>query len=300
MSYVFYPAKRLGLLIHTAAILIFSTLGVLSLVAASREQVGVSFLLYLLPAFLAVAVVPLLAYRLYALWGASYTLERDGLHLHWGLRSEDIPITEIQSVRQEDEMEYPLPTPLLAWPGAVLGTRRRSGLPEIEYLADRRAGLVAIQTPNRIFVISPADPHEFLLFYRSQAELGSLTPLAPQSVYPAFLLSRFWADLPARLLFISSLVLVLSLFAWASLAVSSRAQVALRLSETGAPVEFIPAIQLLLLPILNAFFLIIDGLLGLFLYRRQETQPLSYLVWGAGILCSLLFAGALVFILRVS
>ncbi len=299
MSYVFYPDKRIGFLINAGAILLFSALGIFGLGAASREGVGLSFLFYMLPAFWAVAAVPMLAFRLYALWGATYTLERDGLRLRWGFRTEDIPITDIQWIRLGDDLEFRLPAPFLAWPGAVLGTRSVSGLPEVEYLADRRDNLIIVQTPKRIYVISPADPDEFLRFYRSQAELGSLTPLASQSIYPAFLLSRFWADIPARVLLMGGIALALTLFAWVSLAVSGRTQIALRLAALDVPVEFVPAVQLFLLPILNAFFLIIDLLAGLFLYRKQETQPLSYLLWGSSIVCSLLFIGALIFILRV-
>ncbi len=299
MSYVFYPNKRLGALVNIGAILIFTGLGIFSLNAASREQVGLSFLLYTLPAFWAVVVVPVLAYRLYGLLGAAYTLERDGLRLHWGLRTEDIPITDIRWVCKESELEYRLPVPRLVWPGAVLGIRKLPELPEVEYLADRRRDLVIVQTSRRVYAISPVNPDEFLDSYRSQAELGSLTPLASQSIYPAFLLARYWADVPARALSISGIILALAMFAWVIVAVSGKRQVPLRLSEIGAPVEFVPSVQLLLLPILNSFFLVLDFLLGLFLYRHQETKSLSYLVWGAGIVCSLLFASAIFFILRI-
>ena len=46
---------------------------------------------------------------------------------------------------------------------------------------------------------------------------------------------------------------------------------------SGAAVEFAPAVRLLLLPIINSAFFVADLALGMFLYRRIELRPLSYL-----------------------
>jgi hypothetical protein len=50
--------------------------------------------------------------------------------------------------------------------------------------------------------------------------------------------------------------------------------------------------------VLNAFFFLADMLLGLFFYRRPESQVASYLLWGSGVLTALLFLGAVYFILQ--
>jgi hypothetical protein len=60
----------------------------------------------------------------------------------------------------------------------------------------------------------------------------------------------------------------------------------------------VPAVRLLLLPVLNLFFYIIDAILGLFFYRRSESRPAAYMMWGSSILSSLLFMAAIYFISR--
>ena len=103
-----------------------------------------------------------------------------------------------------------------------------------------------------------------------------------------------------RVLIIISSILALGLVLWVSLSIANHPMTALRLNSDGSPVELIPGIRLLLLPVLNTFFFIADLLLGLFFYRRADTQTLSYLMWASSALTSILFSGAIYFILRVT
>ena len=61
-----------------------------------RQSIGSNLILYLVLTVVMLAPTPLLMYRLYALIQASYTLERDGLRIRWGLRGEDIPLSQIE------------------------------------------------------------------------------------------------------------------------------------------------------------------------------------------------------------
>ena len=67
-------------------------------------------------------------YRLYALQNASYIIARDGVHLRWGARREQIPMDEILWVHPAAELPAPVSLPRLRWPGAVLGLRHQSGI----------------------------------------------------------------------------------------------------------------------------------------------------------------------------
>ncbi len=218
---------------------------------AANASIGPVFLLYLLPALAALGLIPVLAYSFFALRGAWYQLEREGIRLHWGLRSEDIPMTAVLWVRPAEDLDRSPRLPLPRLPGLVLGTHRRSGFGEVEYLAARGSGLVFIATPERLYAVSPDDPEEFLKAYQRLTELGSLSPMPPRSVYPTFLLARVWTARPARYLILIGLVLSLVLLAWASLAISARTQVSLGFEPDGSPRGAIPAVRLLLLPVLN-------------------------------------------------
>jgi hypothetical protein len=296
--FIFRPPRRTGIILHGVFVAFLTIIGVFGLWQASLAESGPTFLVFLLVALLAIAFIPTLIYRMYALQRARYTLARDGISLYWGLRREDIPITLVNWVGSAEQNSRVLHKPFLRIPGAVLGVKSQADGKPVEFLAARDTNLVMITTPDRSFAISPVNTAEFLLTYRKLAEYGSLVPIQSVSDYPTFLLSRSWSDLPARILLITSALLALGLILWVSLSISTHPQISLRLTTSGSPVELVPGIRLLLLPVLNTFFFITDLLLGLFFYRREDTKSLAYLMWASSVLTSLLFYGAVYFILQ--
>jgi hypothetical protein len=132
--------------------------------------------------------------------------------------------------------------------------------------------LVFIATQGSLYAISPEDPAAFRRAYQRYAEMGSLTPLAPRSIYPTFLVSRVWNERPARYLLLAGLALSLVLLVWVSLVAPGYGQISLGFNPDGSLREAVPAVQLLLLPLVNAFFFLTDLILGLFFYRRGDQQ----------------------------
>jgi hypothetical protein len=298
--FIFRPPRRNGILVQGFIALFLSIIGVFGLWQASLAESGPTFLVYLLAALLAIAFIPVLIYRMYALQRARYSLARDGISLYWGLRREDIPIDHVNGVKPVDQNEAALRKPLIRIPGAVLGVQPQADGTAVEFLAARETNLVMIVTAERSFAISPANPLEFMHMYRKLAEYGSLAPIQSVSDYPTFLLSRSWADRPARVLLISSALLALGLILWVSLSIPTHPQISLQVNTEISPEELVPGIRLLLLPVLNTFFFITDLLLGLFFYRRTDTKSLGYLMWASSVLTSLLFFGAVNYILQAS
>lgn len=297
------PPRQAGQLFHLGLILFLLGAGAFSLYRASLSQIGLAFLIALFAALVAFLLTPLLAYQLYALMTAYYILERDGIHLRWGLRLEDIPMSEVLWVRSQDDLLAPLPFPQLRLPGSVVGLRQfeahsRQGGPRlVEYLASNWRNMVLIGTPERVYAISPADPAAFIYTYERLIELGSLTPIVRRSIYPTFLLAQVWASLPARLLTLTSLLLSLALLVWVSLAIPTRTSVPLGFSPAGTPGEQVPAVQLLLLPALNGLIVLFDLFVGLFFFRRSETQAYALILWGSACVVAFLFLIATFFIL---
>ena len=288
------------MILHGTAVLLLAVIGMAGLWRASLAVSGPTFLIYLLVALLTIGFTPVLVYRMYALQRARYILARDGISIYWGLRREEIPINLVNWVGSADQNKMTLSKPFFRLPGAVLGMHTQADGKPVEFLAARDTKLVVIVTPDRTFAISPADETEFLRTYRKLSEFGSLAPIQSISDYPTFLLTRSWADRPARVLIITSAILALWLILWVSLSIPSHPMTALRLNADGSPVELVPGIRLLLLPVINTFFFIADLLLGLFFYRRADTQSLGYLMWASSALTSLLFSGAIYFILQVT
>ncbi len=308
-SHEFRPRRTAGMIFHLGAIAILTAVAAWGLWQASLAYNSLIFILTLLPAILAVFIVPFLAYRLQALRGAFYLLERDGISLRWGLRSEEIPINAVLWVRPADELGSVLPLPWLRWPGAVVGTRQRAGSAPVEFMASQTRQLVLIATQKRIYAISPGDPGVFLSTYHRLTELGSFSPLAARSVYPTFLLARVWRRRTARYLLLAGLAINLLLLTWVFLVAPQRGQIVLGFQRGGEP---LPAIQLLLLPVLSSFFFLVDFISGLFFYRRgvlllatpagagtarAPNMVLAYLLWGSSFITALLFFVAVAYIL---
>ncbi len=273
---------------------------------ASEASEWSYFLLYVLPTLFSIVLLPLLAYRLYALRSARYVIDRDGFRLVWGIRAEDIPMQAVVLVQFASELGGRLPLPWLRWPGAVLGIRRLRDGRRVEFLAARSHPLVVIVLADKLFAISPDDPHTFLGACRGYMEMGSLTPIPSRTVYPGFLLARLWQTPAARYLVLAGLLL--------NLIALGRAALASITLGFGPGREPVPAVQLLLLPVLGSFFFLVDFVLGLFLFRRSDVQTtnnpwfgtlwmipgrtMAYLVWLGGVLVSSLLLTAIILILK--
>jgi hypothetical protein len=137
-----------------------------------------------------------------------------------------------------------------------------------------------------------------LLAYQHLTELGALAPVKALSVYPAFLLQQVWSARPARWLLVCCAALSLGLLVWVGVSIPSRSQVPLVFHPDGSPGDLVPAPRLLLLPILNFFFLLVGVLLGLYFFRHEENRPVSYLLWASNALTAFLFLLAVFFILQ--
>ena len=308
-SFEFRPRRTAGMIFHLGAIAILAAFAGWGLWQASLTDNGLVFVLSLLPALVAVVIVPFLAYRLQALRSAFYLLERDGIKLRWGLRSEEIPIDTVLWVRPVVELGYNLPLPWLRWPGAVIGMHQQTKGAPVEFMASETGQLVLIATPKGLYAISPDNPAEFLSAYHRLTELGSISPMKARSVYPTSLLARLWRRRTARYLLLVGLTINLLLLAWVILVAPMRGEVILGYQRGGEP---LPAIQLLLLPVLSSFFFILDFVVGLFFFRRgvlllatpagagavrAPNMVLAYLLWGSGLITALLFFAAIAYVL---
>ena len=288
----------MGLAVQVPASLLLLAGSGLAILQATQVEAGPTLLIYLLLTVLLLAPLPVLGYRIYALWLANYSLERDGLHLRWGLRSEDIPLNEITWVHPISDLAGRLPLPWFCWPGAFLGARQVHGLGSVEFMAADRRRMVLVGTRQRVYAISPAHPDEFIRIFQRTIELGSLSPMAAQSVSPSFLVNRAWADPTGRILLVSGLVLELALLTLVSLSIPGRTSIALGFDPSGLPATPGPAAALMLLPVLNTINLVVDLAGGFFFYRLPDQKPLAYLLWASAVISPLLLLLAVYTILR--
>jgi hypothetical protein len=317
--YSFAPPRKTGLLFHSGIILLLGVAIGVSIWQLAKIEIGPLFFIDLVLVLFGFSLVPMLVYRAYALWGAYYTLERDGIHLHWGLRIEDIPTKAVRWVYPYQELKsrtnQSVPLPWLRLPGGILGIRHFANNMPLEFMASSMAQLVLIATEKRIFAISPNDPQAFLNAYRRFNELGSITPIQPRSVYPSLLLNQVWRDRWSRYIILAGLLFNLLLLGWVSLVIPGRSAITLGIFSD----EPSPSVRLLLLPFISGFFFLLDFVAGLFFYRRDpagaqgpDTPParrgfsmlvpgrvLAFILWGVGLVTVLFFFGSVYLILLI-
>ena len=295
----FIPPRRTGFLFHAILTVILASAGAGSLWYALQRTEGSIIIGWLLVSIFLLAPLPFLIYRGYALMQARYILDRDGLRVRWGLRSEDIPMPQVEWIRPANELGYRLRLPIFRWPGSLFGKRSTEGLGTVEFLASGQANLQLIATPKKVYAISPDDPRGFLNLFSRAVELGSLAPLSSASVRPAAFFKRIWSDRVARPLVFLGLGATGLLVLITSLLVSTNEQLPLGYNPQGQHFPPGPSQYMLLLPILGAIAYVIDLAGGMFFYRRGvENQLIAYLLWGMGFLTPALLTLAVLLMAR--
>lgn len=292
----FPPAKQFGLILHGLLILLLAGASIWGFASLTNAQVGPMFVSYLLTGILAFAPVPFLGYRAYALFKADYYIDRDSLAILWGLRVEDIPLTDIEWVRPASDLTHPLSLPRFRLPGAVLGTRRHPDLGAVEFIASSARNLILIATSKHVFAISPRDAAALVRTFARATELGSLTPTEAKSVYPSFVITQAWESPIARFLWMTGLLLNLGLVGWVGFLIPALPQVPFGFNAFGVPTETAPSVRLILLPLISALMFITGLLAGLYLYRWDQERPLAFIIWLSSTLCALLFLMAVLFL----
>jgi len=293
----FPPPKRRGLILHGVIILVLTTLAVAGFVTLTRSEMGPVFLVSLLVALATFTPIPFFVYRAYALFQADYHLDRDSLAIKWGLRVEDIPLTDIEFIRSVDDLTTPLKLPALPLPGGLIGMRRHPDLGVVEFLASDAKKLLLVATAKRVFVISPENPATLTQTFARATELGSLTPTESKSVYPSFVITQAWASNLARYLWLTTLFLNLGLFVWTSLVIPTIPRVALVPQFAGSELATVPSSQLIIFPVASLLLSVAGWVAGLYFYRWEKERVLAFIVWGSGMVMSLFFLIAVLFII---
>lgn len=293
----FPPPRQRGLALHITLTIVLGSISLIALWLTFQTQVGMLFAVYVLLFFAMGIPTPILAYRAYALTRANYLLDRNSLRLIWGLRVEDIPLTDVEWVRPVAGLMAPISLPWFRLPGGILGVTRQPDIGRVEFLASEAGTLLLVATARQIFAISPENPAAFAAAFQKTIEMGSLQPAQGRSQYPTFVVVRAW-DLPqVRFFWLAGSFLNIGLLVWVSMLIPTVQRAPLGFGPAGLPLEPVAASQLILLPFLSILIFIVSWLAGLFFYRKPEQQVLAQAVWASSTLTTLLFLVALFFII---
>ncbi len=296
MEQIFRPNRQRGIILHLGALLLnLAAVGFLVILALSQSVRGF-FILYLVAAIILFIPVPFIAYQLIALLRASYTVFREGISIQWGLRSEEIPMQDVEWVRMADELAFDLPLPNFRVQGAVLGMKNHRDLGPIEFVASTIDSLVLVATQTQIYAISPSDPSSFMEAVNRNMELGSITPILAKTTRVDFLVGSLLSDKIARNLILIGAVLSIGLLVTASFIIPTRETIPLGFNSIGQTAEASPAYRLLLLPLLSILMLVIDLGLGSYLYRKAGYRIAAYFTFASSLVMPLSFLGLIIFL----
>jgi hypothetical protein len=285
----FPPHRQRGLLLHIVLTILLSGISGFALWLTFQTPVGLLFAVYVLLFFATAIPAPLLAYRAYALTRANYQLNRDSLRLTWGLRVEEIPVTDVEWIRPVAGLLAPINLPWFRLPGGILGMTRQPDIGRVEFLASEVDTLLLVATARQIYAISPEDPSAFSAAFQKTIEMGSLQAALGHSQYPSFVVARAWDSLVARFLWLAGIFLNIGLLVWVGTLITTVKRVPLGFDPTGLPLEPVATAQLILLPFLSILIFIVSWIAGLAFYRKQEQEVLALAVWAASALTALLF-----------
>ncbi len=258
------------------------------MLAMGQETRGF-FISYLVGCVAAFLPIPLFIYRLFSLLRAKYVIDRDGLHIQWGLRTEDIPMFEIEWMRLANEMPYKIPLPRFSLQGAIIGIQQSDELGTLEFIASDSSQLVLIACQQKVLVLSPKDISGFQLALRRFTELGSIAPIQARSTNVELLLTSILKDKTARSFILGGIILSVGLLLAVSFIIPRRSTIALGFNPSAGLIEQAPSERLLLLPIMALFVLVADVSLGAYLFRKEGFQTASYISFSSSLILPLSF-----------
>lgn len=281
-SLTFFPEKRTGLAFQTGLALFFSALSGLGFLVATRPNSGSISYLWLFISVLFLLPAVFLVYRIYSLMQASYTVEREGFRLRWGIRAEDISLKDIEWVRPANELGFDLNLPFFRWQGGIVGIKETEGLGEVEFLASDVEHLLLVVTPEKVYAISPEDTKGFLRQYQLMTEMGSLSEFPQNSVKPMAFMQKVWSDKWTRIFILSGLALNFLLFVFVSIYIPTRPLASLGYDNRGRLATPGPSETLLLFPVLAGLAFLVDLAAGFYFYRKEESMLVAYITWASG------------------
>ncbi len=240
----------------------------------------------------------LILYWLYGLLRSEYSLDRNALIIHWGPTEQVIPTGQIERVLVGADVEERIHFYGGIWPGHCVGYGEVPDAgPTLFYATAPPRHQLYVVTPGLTYGISPADPEGFLQSLHKRLEMGPTQVVEQSSRRPAILDWEIWGDRLALALLIGGIAALLALIGLLCFRFPALPHmVPLHFDLEGSPDRLEPRGQIFIIPLIGLLALLLNGLLGSLLYRRERMA--SYLLWSGAAFVQVLVWTAAVGILR--
>ena len=282
------PGGRVGIV---ACVVVLAA----TLVAASwatQQPVSLTMFLGLLASVLGVILTLLLATWTYGYYTLRYQLDADALTIDWLFVQERLPYRTIDAVYGGHRLSDAPRVQGITWPGYYVGRVRARNLGVLRVFASRLvpADLTLVLTELGGYALSPDDAFRNALVERlEQARRTPARPAPPPPVPRRRQLGRALADPWLLACTVASLLALLAMLGYIMDRYETLPELlALRLDALGEPEYVRPRFELFHLPGVGAAVLLVDVLLGIWLY---QWEPLAArLLWTAPVLVQAVLA----------
>jgi hypothetical protein len=230
----------------------------------------------------------LIAYWVYGLAGASYTLDRNALIIHWGTSKQVIPTGVIERVFTGEEIEKGVRFYGGRWPGHWVGYGELPRIGSTLFYATRPLEeQIVIVTPGLAYAVSPADQDGFLESLQKRLQMGPTQAVEQSTQRPSILDWAIWQDSLALVLIgVSTLGLVVLLGMLSFRFPQLPMLMPLHFGLSGSPDRLGPRAEIFLIPFIGVLSFLTNGVLGGIFYRRNRVA--SYMLWGGSVLVQIL------------
>lgn len=283
------PEIRRGLWVGAALLLGLLLLDAGLIWRVTHGQINVWTFFSALVVLLSLPALAVIGYRIYDLSRLRYEFDRNQLTIVTAGARQIVPTWQIEQVIDGRGVDLVVHIRSLVWPGCFIGQGSIEGVGlTLFYGVEPPRQQVILVTPSLAYGLTVDDVENLRGVLAACQELGPSVEVQQTSERAAFVHWDIWRDRLAQGMLLSALVLNLALFGLLLLRYPHLPNLLpLHFDLTGVVDRISPRQEVFALPVIGLITLIVNGLLGGLLYRRERV--VSYMAWGGGVLVQLLF-----------
>jgi Bacterial PH domain len=209
----FRPLRATGTAIGAAACAWAFVFAALLVLRAANQPVSLSTAFCYLIAALFVGVGSVIAYWTYGCWSLRYTLDRNGLAIHWGFVRQVVPLDSVKRLAR-GEIISSAPINGVNWPGYHVGRAEIREVGETLFYSTHRhlAEIVFVVTPSLTYAVSPPNAQQFISEVEAMQKQGATVALRQVPRRSPLADQPFWHDRWAQGLGLAAVLLCATTF----------------------------------------------------------------------------------------
>jgi len=207
------PLRATGIALGAFAFAWAFVFAALLLLRGATQPVSLSTVFCYLIAAVFLGIGALAAYWTYGCATLRYSLDRNGLSIHWGFVRQVIPLDSVKRLARGEVIALPGISGV-NWPGYHVGRAEIREVGETLFYSTHRrlAEIVYVVTPSLTYAVSPPDVQQFISDVESMQKQGATVPLRQVPRRHPLADQPFWHDRWAQGLAVAAVLLCAAAF----------------------------------------------------------------------------------------